>query len=121
MSSAVQFGSLPQDVPAATPEGVFLVHNRTLLLLLPPRPNFEANKKIKHLIIVHFVIVDAVRRPPVLPWPDIGHLAKWSVSSFKFGFGPECLQDQDPDTFWQLSPTLSHSTRTHLSLSPTQT
>jgi len=37
----------------------------------------------------------------VLPWPDIGHLAKWSVSSFKFGFGPECLQDQDPDTFWQ--------------------
>jgi hypothetical protein len=42
-----------------------------------------------------------VRRPPVLPWPDIGHLAKWSVSSFKFGFGPECLQDQDPDTFWQ--------------------
>jgi len=37
----------------------------------------------------------------VLPWPDIGHLAKWSVSSFKFGFGPECLQDHDPDTFWQ--------------------
>ena len=37
----------------------------------------------------------------MLPWPDIGHLAKWSVSSFKFGFGPECLQDQDPDTFWQ--------------------
>ncbi|KAI0270800.1 anaphase-promoting complex subunit 10 [Russula aff. rugulosa BPL654] len=45
-----------------------------------------------------FTIV--LRRPPVLPWPDIGHLAKWSVSSFKFGFGPECLQDQDPETFW---------------------
>ncbi len=43
------------------------------------------------------------RKPPALPWPDIGHLAKWSVSSFKFGFGPECLQDEDPDTFWQLS------------------
>ena len=43
------------------------------------------------------------RQPPALPWPDIGHLAKWSVSSFKFGFGPECLQDDDPDTFWQLS------------------
>lgn len=28
MSSAVQFGSLPSDVPAAIPEGVFLVHNR---------------------------------------------------------------------------------------------
>lgn len=60
--------------------------------------------------------MDAVRRPPVLPWPDIGHLAKWSVSSFKFGFGPECLQDQDPDTFWQLSLTLSHSTSIHLCL-----
>ncbi|KAH9976547.1 anaphase-promoting complex subunit 10 [Russula vinacea] len=46
-------------------------------------------------------LVHNLRRPPVLPWPDIGHLAKWSVSSFKFGFGPECLQDQDPDTFWQ--------------------
>ena len=38
---------------------------------------------------------------PQLPWPDIGHLAKWSVSSFKFGFRPECLQDGDHDTFWQ--------------------
>jgi anaphase-promoting complex subunit 10 len=44
----------------------------------------------------------------VLPWPDIGHLAKWSVSSFKFGFGPECLQDQDSETFWQSVP--SHTT-----------
>ena len=41
------------------------------------------------------------RQPPRLPWPDIGHLARWSVSSFKFGFGPECLKDSDPDTFWQ--------------------
>ncbi|GJE85662.1 anaphase-promoting complex subunit 10 [Phanerochaete sordida] len=40
------------------------------------------------------------RAPPPLPWPDIGPMAKWSVSSFKFGFGPECLQDGDPDTFW---------------------
>ncbi|GBE88448.1 anaphase-promoting complex, subunit 10-domain-containing protein [Sparassis latifolia] len=40
------------------------------------------------------------RKTPHLPWPDIGQLAKWSVSSFKFGFGPECLQDDDPDTFW---------------------
>ncbi|PIL32168.1 hypothetical protein GSI_05413 [Ganoderma sinense ZZ0214-1] len=38
--------------------------------------------------------------PPRLPWPDIGRLAKWSVSSFKFGFGAECLTDEDPDTFW---------------------
>lgn len=40
------------------------------------------------------------RKPPLLPWPDIGHLAKWSVSSYKFGFGPECLRDDEPDTFW---------------------
>ncbi|KZS99429.1 galactose-binding like protein, partial [Laetiporus sulphureus 93-53] len=39
------------------------------------------------------------RKPPFLPWPDIGHLTKWSVSSYKFGFGPECLRDDDPDTF----------------------
>jgi Anaphase-promoting complex, subunit 10 (APC10) len=38
---------------------------------------------------------------PNLPEPDIGHLAKWSVSSYKFGFGAECLRDGDPDTFWQ--------------------
>lgn len=41
------------------------------------------------------------RLPPRLPYPDIGHLGKWSVSSAKFGFGPECLTDDDPDTFWQ--------------------
>jgi hypothetical protein len=35
MSSAVQLGSLPSDVPAATPEGVFLVHNRACSL--PPQ------------------------------------------------------------------------------------
>ncbi|KAI0048996.1 anaphase-promoting complex subunit 10 [Auriscalpium vulgare] len=45
-------------------------------------------------------IVHQGRKPPVLPWPDIGSVAKWSVSSFKFGFGPECLQDEDPETFW---------------------
>jgi len=40
------------------------------------------------------------RKTPSLPWPDIGHLAKWSVSSYKFGFGAECLRDGDPETFW---------------------
>ncbi|KZT42182.1 anaphase-promoting complex, subunit 10 [Sistotremastrum suecicum HHB10207 ss-3] len=33
-------------------------------------------------------------------FPDIGHLGKWSVSSYKYGFGAQCLQDNDPDTFW---------------------
>ncbi|KDQ59208.1 hypothetical protein JAAARDRAFT_68724 [Jaapia argillacea MUCL 33604] len=45
-------------------------------------------------------LIHSGRRIPELPWPDIGHLAKWSVSSFKFGFGAECLRDADPDTFW---------------------
>ncbi|KAI0078293.1 anaphase-promoting complex, subunit 10 [Panus rudis PR-1116 ss-1] len=45
-------------------------------------------------------MMHAGRKAPLLPWPDIGHLGKWSVSSYKFGFGPECLRDDDPDTFW---------------------
>ncbi|KAH9925533.1 anaphase-promoting complex subunit 10 [Fomitopsis serialis] len=45
-------------------------------------------------------IIHSSKKLPQLPWPDIGHLAKWSVSSYKFGFGPECLTDDDPDTFW---------------------
>ncbi|KIJ51038.1 hypothetical protein M422DRAFT_59049 [Sphaerobolus stellatus SS14] len=36
----------------------------------------------------------------VTPLPDIGHLGKWSVSSHKFGFGSECLRDDNSETFW---------------------
>lgn len=39
-----------------------------------------------------------------LPWisyPDIGNLARWSVSSWKYGFGLDCLRDDNPETFWQ--------------------
>ncbi|KJA13440.1 hypothetical protein HYPSUDRAFT_49822 [Hypholoma sublateritium FD-334 SS-4] len=46
------------------------------------------------------LLVHPVRLLPDLPWPDISFRAKWSVSSFKFGFGAECLLDGDPDTFW---------------------
>ncbi|KAG6910406.1 hypothetical protein DXG01_010761 [Tephrocybe rancida] len=46
------------------------------------------------------LIHSATEPPPHLPWPDISSRAKWSVSSFKFGFGAECLRDDDPDTFW---------------------
>ncbi|KAJ7684751.1 anaphase-promoting complex, subunit 10/DOC domain-containing protein [Mycena polygramma] len=46
------------------------------------------------------VIHSANKTPPQLPWPDISSRAKWSVSSFKFGFGADCLRDGDPDTFW---------------------
>ncbi|KAH7919366.1 galactose-binding like protein [Leucogyrophana mollusca] len=45
-------------------------------------------------------LMHPARAPPLLPWPDIGRIAKWSVSSYKFGFGAECLRDGDPDTFW---------------------
>ena len=45
--------------------------------------------------------LQAIGKQAVLPWPDISDRAKWSVSSFKFGFGAECLRDGDPDTFWQ--------------------
>ena len=46
-------------------------------------------------------MVRSGRKAPSLPWPDIGPLGKWSVSSYKFGFGAECLNDDDPETFWQ--------------------
>ncbi|KAF8058735.1 anaphase-promoting complex, subunit 10/DOC domain-containing protein [Lyophyllum atratum] len=46
------------------------------------------------------LIHSATEPPPHLPWPDISSRAKWSVSSYKFGFGSECLRDDDPDTFW---------------------
>ncbi|KAF9048496.1 anaphase-promoting complex, subunit 10/DOC domain-containing protein [Panaeolus papilionaceus] len=46
------------------------------------------------------IIHSAAKKPPPLPWPDISSRAKWSVSSFKFGFGAECLLDGDSDTFW---------------------
>jgi anaphase-promoting complex subunit 10 len=55
---------------------------------------------ISPAVVEGVFLVHSGRKPPALPWPNIGHLAKWSVSSFKFGFGPECLQDEDPDTFW---------------------
>ncbi|KAF8170114.1 anaphase-promoting complex subunit 10 [Pholiota molesta] len=45
-------------------------------------------------------LIHPAKRLPNLPWPDISARAKWSVSSFKFGFGAECLLDGDPDTFW---------------------
>ncbi|KAF9463846.1 anaphase-promoting complex, subunit 10-domain-containing protein [Collybia nuda] len=46
------------------------------------------------------LIHSATETQPNLPWPDISSRAKWSVSSYKFGFGAECLRDGDPETFW---------------------
>jgi hypothetical protein len=33
--------------------------------------------------------------------PELGHLAKWSVSSHKYGYGVENLKDGNEGTFWQ--------------------
>lgn len=50
----------------------------------------------------------AVQQPPprrvIIDWgnyTDISERGKWSVSSYKFGFGSECLRDEDGETFWQ--------------------
>lgn len=51
--------------------------------------------------------VQTTGRPPSLP--DIGYIAKWSVSSYKPGFGPDCLHDGDPDTFWHSDGPQPHS------------
>jgi len=50
--------------------------------------------------------------PPLPPWdqlPDIGGMARWSVSSAKFGFGLECLRDENPETFWHSEGNQPHS------------
>jgi hypothetical protein len=33
--------------------------------------------------------------------PELGHLAQWTVSSHKYGFGVENLRDGNDNTFWQ--------------------
>lgn len=89
-------GSPPTGVQLSSSKNAFLAYiryiklfmSRTTTNLVPPDDGTP---------IVH----TGARKPPVLPWPDISSRAKWSVSSFKFGFGAECLLDGDPDTFWQ--------------------
>jgi hypothetical protein len=33
--------------------------------------------------------------------PELGHLAQWTVSSHKYGFGVDNLRDGNENTFWQ--------------------
>jgi hypothetical protein len=33
--------------------------------------------------------------------PELGHVAKWTLSSHKYGFGVENLRDDNEMTFWQ--------------------
>ncbi|KAL7421335.1 hypothetical protein Q5752_004220 [Cryptotrichosporon argae] len=41
--------------------------------------------------------------------PDLGHLARWSVSSHKYGFGVDNLRDNDDTTFWQSEGPQPHT------------
>jgi len=43
------------------------------------------------------------------PYPDISHLGKWTASSSKFGFGVECLQDGNIETFWHSDGPQPHT------------
>jgi len=51
-------------------------------------------------------------------YTDLSDHGTWTVSSYKFGFGTECLRDNDASTFWQcVAAIASHG---HLAfLSPT--
>ena len=40
--------------------------------------------------------------------PELGHLAVWSVSSHKYGFGVENLKDDNDNTLWQYVPFLRY-------------
>ncbi|KAK1922594.1 anaphase-promoting complex, subunit 10/DOC domain-containing protein [Papiliotrema laurentii] len=41
--------------------------------------------------------------------PELGHLAQWSVSSHKYGFGVENLRDNNDNTFWQSEGPQPHA------------
>lgn len=47
--------------------------------------------------------------------PELGHLARWHVSSHKYGFGIDNLRDNDENTFWQYvhSPLTVHCPSLH--------
>ncbi len=53
---------------------------------------------------------------PIYPGPTSLFVQSGPVSSFKFGFGAECLLDGDPDTFWQYVPHSFRAGLCHLHL-----
>ncbi|PVG04038.1 anaphase-promoting complex, subunit 10 [Serendipita vermifera] len=54
-------------------------------------------------------IVETTGEIPWSAYPDIGSLARWSASSWKYGFGLECLRDDNPETFWHSEGSQPHS------------
>ena len=41
--------------------------------------------------------------------PQLGHLASWSVSSHKYGYGVDNLKDDSDSTYWQCVFPLQHA------------
>lgn len=82
---------LPSTNHGGGAENVELTKNKQLDLGLEPN------------MVLPDIVPPTSQGPAVLvtPYPDIGHLASWSVSSHKLGFDVNCLYDDDPDTFWQ--------------------
>ncbi|KAH7103032.1 anaphase-promoting complex, subunit 10 [Auriculariales sp. MPI-PUGE-AT-0066] len=48
-------------------------------------------------------------------YTDISDLGTWTVSSYKFGFGAECLRDNDGGTFWHSDGPQPHFITVHFS------
>jgi len=103
------------DLLPSTGESIFMIYI-TLRYLLLSMAEFwlQCPNPPSHLPIIvpafpditgsfHFIPDLNFKGPAVLTTnlPDIGHLGKWSVSSHKFGFGAECLRDDNSETFWQ--------------------
>lgn len=44
---------------------------------------------------------DDALTPAAAERPELGHLARWTVSSHKYGFGVDNLRDGNENTFWQ--------------------
>ncbi|WVQ90051.1 hypothetical protein IAS59_003828 [Cryptococcus gattii] len=47
--------------------------------------------------------------PSLLERPELSHLAQWSVSSHKYGFGVDNLRDGNDGTFWQSEGAQPHT------------
>jgi len=47
------------------------------------------------------------------PYPDISHLGKWTASSSKFGFGVDCLLDNNIETYWHSDGPQPHTITVH--------
>lgn len=62
-SAAVQLGSQPQDIPTTTPEGVFLVHDRTCCCALGSNFDFQTISRLLHATIVSPVLYSSPGTP----------------------------------------------------------